>query len=290
MSLLTQQSPFFAHPHLTGSLWPEPPRDSFKDRVAAVASVGSPGMGMSADELNKLMTESSAYELRGILDYHGVQIGELELLLGWMAPADTEHGAQARATEELMYKLAGIFGCTRIKTAAAFPPPMELPPTEYLAQCFAEICDRSAEHGIVVQLEPFAVFPGFNYSVAADVVLMADRPNGGLLIDAWHYFRDPHGPEGMEKVSGRQITGVELCDGYAEPRGTLQEDCLDHRLLPGEGAFDLVGLMKTLEAKGVDVPLSVEILSAAMREKSPQEVVTATTDAVRSLLEATRAS
>ncbi|NGO70465.1 sugar phosphate isomerase/epimerase [Streptomyces sp. SB3404] len=285
MSLLNQQNPFFAHPHLAGSVWPDPVRDTFEDRVAAVAAVGSPGMGMGAYELEEVLKTRSLDSLLGVAAEHGVHIGEIELLLGWHA--DGEEGEQARRTEEQLFSWAEAFGAERVKTSAVFFPPAGLPPMDLLVERFAALCDRAAERGLAMELEPFAVFPAFHYGVAADVVAAADRPNGGLLIDAWHLFRDPNGPGALERVEGRHITGVELCDGAADPvGGDLQKDCVDSRMLPGEGDFDLVWMMRTLEAKGVDVPLSTEVLSAQLRELTPKEVATRTTAAVRKLLSA----
>ncbi|MGW5445362.1 sugar phosphate isomerase/epimerase family protein [Streptomyces asiaticus] len=288
MSLLQQRTPFFAHPHLTGSVWPEKVRDSFADRVAAVAAVGAPGMGMGGYELEELLATHSLDELRGILDEHGVRIGEIELLLGWHA--DGEEGEQARRSEEQLFSWAEAFSAERIKTSAVFIPPAEMSPVDLLVERFAALCDRAAERGLTVELEPFAVFPAFHYGVAADVVIAADRPNGGLLIDTWHLFRDPHGLAALERVEGRHITGVELCDGAAEPVGTLQEDCVISRLLPGEGVFDLACVLRTLDTKGVDVTLSTEVLSEDLRRLTPKEVTTRTIAAFRSLLQAVQAS
>lgn len=288
MSLLDQQNPFFAHPHLTGSLWPEPVRDSFKDRVAALAEVGATGMGMGTYELEALPAGETPETLRTIADDHGIRIGELELLLGWHTDGDEYR--QARQTEDRMYAAAEVFGVQRIKTSAVFIPPAPLAPLDLLVERFAALCDRAAAHGLTVELEPFAVFPAFNYDVAADVVVAADRPNGGLLIDAWHYFRDPHGPAGLAKVDGRHITGFELADGHAQPVGSVQDDCIHHRLLPGEGDFDLVTLTRTLADKGVDVPVSVEVISVELRELTPQQNAERTVAAVRKILSEARSA
>ncbi|MGC5016846.1 sugar phosphate isomerase/epimerase family protein [Streptosporangium sp. DT93] len=287
MSLLQQQKPFFAHPHLVGSLWPEPPRDAFDDRVAAIAGVGSTGMGMGTEELDGLLAGRSAADLRAVLEHHGVHIGELEILIGWQDP-DGEFGVRAKAVEERMHVLADLFGARRIKTSAVFPPGVPMPAVDVLTERFAALCDRAAAHGLSVELEPFAVFPGFTYAVAADVVLAADRPNGGLLIDTWHLFRDPTGLGALDRVEGRHITGLELGDGHAEPRGTLHEDCNNHRLLPGEGSFHLVDLVRALDAKGVDVPLSVEVISAELRGLTPAENARRTAAAVAALMEKAR--
>jgi sugar phosphate isomerase/epimerase len=43
------------------------------------------------------------------------------------------------------------------------------------------------------------------------------------------------------------------------------EDTVDHRLLCGDGSFDLTGLVATLRKFGFDGPWGVEILSSAFR-------------------------
>ena len=55
--------------------------------------------------------------------------------------------------------------------------------------------------------------------------------------------------------------GVQLDDADAEAVGPSYEDTVLRRRLPGEGSFDLVGLIGTLDAACVDVPYSVEIMS-----------------------------
>ena len=47
--------------------------------------------------------------------------------------------------------------------------------------------------------------------------------------------------------------------------GTQFEDTVNHRLLCGEGSFDLRGLVALLRDKGFDGPWGVEILSTSFR-------------------------
>jgi sugar phosphate isomerase/epimerase len=61
------------------------------------------------------------------------------------------------------------------------------------------------------------------------------------------------------------IFGVELDDAAAVVVGNLFEDTLNHRLLCGEGSFDLPGLVAALRGLGFDGPWGVEILSSSFR-------------------------
>jgi sugar phosphate isomerase/epimerase len=140
-------------------------------------------------------------------------------------------------------------------------PPGEGPAIGVVAERFGDLCDRAAEHGVVVALEflPWTAIP--DLATAAEIVERADRPNAGVLLDAWHYFRGRPDEDRLRSMPADQINGVQLDDADAEPVGPSFEDTMLRRRLPGEGVFDLCGLLRVLEAIGVDVPYSVEVLS-----------------------------
>jgi sugar phosphate isomerase/epimerase len=282
MSILHQKDLMFTHLHLTGALWDQPSRYSFTDRIAALGEHGAVGMGMNVDEFGKLLTEYSADQIKGILADHGQRIIELEVLFGW------DHSDDATEFEEHVIGLADAVGAEKIKASAVTPPGAETIPTDVLTRRFGALCDRAGDHELTVALESIAVMPGFDYGVAAAVVQGADRWNGKLQLDMWHLFRDPSGPAAAESLEGRFIAGVELCDGPAEPSADLMTECVNGRLMPGAGAFPLIPLLKSLDAKGVDVPVSVEVLSAELRELSPSENVAKTKAAVEAFLQIAR--
>jgi sugar phosphate isomerase/epimerase len=286
LSILDRRDLFFSHHQITGAPWANPPRYSIDERIAAVAAGGGAGVGFDIDAVDEILKERSLADLRALLDQHGVAVGDLEILLGWNVDEADSEGP--RAVEARMYALAEGLGAKNIKLSAVIMPDA-LPPVELLTERYAAVCDRALEHGVGVALEPLAVFPGFDYTVATDIVIAAGRPNGGLLIDGWHWFRDERHQEVLEKLTASNVIGLELCDGYAEPRGTLIEDSTDSRLQPGEGDFDLAGLVRALDSRGLDIPLSIEVLSTELRELSPLENVEQSIAAVTTFLDAVRA-
>ena len=80
------------------------------------------------------------------------------------------------------------------------------------------------------------------------------------------------------------IFGVELDDAAAEIVGTLFEDTVDHRLLCGDGVFDLSGLVDLLRDKGFDGPWGVEILSASFRKLPVRDALAQAADTARKVL------
>ncbi len=80
------------------------------------------------------------------------------------------------------------------------------------------------------------------------------------------------------------IFGVELDDAAPAVVGTLFEDTVDHRLLCGEGCFDLPGLVELLRTKGFRGPWGVEILSTSFRALPVHDALKLAAESARPLL------
>ena len=91
--------------------------------------------------------------------------------------------------------------------------------------------------------------------MGAEIVSAAAHPGIGLLLDAWHVFRAGTSLEELPAaLAPEMIFGVELDDAGQAVVGTHFEDTVNHRLLCGEGSFDLRGLVALLRDKGFDGP------------------------------------
>ena len=139
------------------------------------------------------------------------------------------------------------------------------------ATAFAGLCDRAADHGLLVHLEflPWSRIP--DLATAWQVVRAADRPNGGLMLDAWHYFRS--GPDGelLRSVPGASILGVQLCDAPATPEADPLHATLHERLLPGDGELPLAACWRTSGDRHGRTARGRGVLRRAARTE-PQEV------------------
>jgi sugar phosphate isomerase/epimerase len=283
--LLDRQGVFFPYLHLLGGPFGEPSRYSFEERVAAVGRNGGTGMGFDGDEFDSLLATQSADQLKDILAEYGVRIGELQILFGWHFGG--EWGERSLGMERHLYELADLFGIKRVKTVIMTPT--ELPPFDLLVERWAGVCDRAAEHGIEVVFEPQSVNPGFDYAAAVDMLLAAGRPNGGFVVDAWHFFRDSDPYTALDRLPTESIRALELRDARAEPQVSRFEDCLNYNLLPGEGDFDLVGLLRYLDGRDAQPSIAVEVLSTDLRKLSVEDNVTQSLAAVSKVMEAARA-
>ena len=152
------------------------------------------------------------------------------------------------------------------------------------ADAFADLCDRAAERGLLVQLEflPWSNIP--DLEAAWYVVGEAGRANGGLALDAWHYFRSGSDGPLLRTIPGDRVIGLQLCDAPAAPEPDPMRATLEARLLPGDGELALGALVSDLRAIGSVAPVGVEVFSSALDELEPEDVGRRAGAAVRRLL------
>jgi sugar phosphate isomerase/epimerase len=149
-----------------------------------------------------------------------------------------------------------------------------------LTESFARLCDLAARYGLGANLEPMPWVDVSNIGKALRILHGAARPNGGLLVDAIHFFRAGDTPQALEKVPRQYLRYLQLCDARPERPADMQEiirQARSDRLFPGEGGLDLKGLLRALPP---EIALSLEI---------PVSKPMAPLERARRALEATRA-
>ena len=250
-----------SHFTLTGAPGREPARFEFAERVEAAAAAGFVGIGMlGADHARANAAGLSDLEMARVLADHGVVVAEVEFLMGWSAgPEEPDRQALGRLLEEQVWAVADAFG-PRVVSVGELAGPEQLPPFEVQVERFAALCDRAAAHGLLVALE-FMPWSGIrDIATAAAIVDAADRRNAGINLDTWHWFRGNPSAETLRSHADR-IVMFQIDDADPERVGPPEDDTVLRRRYPGEGAFDLVGLLLLMRDAGVEVPVSVEVMS-----------------------------
>jgi sugar phosphate isomerase/epimerase len=133
------------------------------------------------------------------------------------------------------------------------------------------VCDRAANLGLLVQLEPLPWTAVPTLAVAAQIVADAGRDNGGIMLDAWHWAR---GGADLEAVArcGARVTGLQLSDAPAAGSDNPIFETLHERRLPGDGDIDLAGLMRGLDAAGCTAPVGIEVFSDELVRLPAREI------------------
>jgi sugar phosphate isomerase/epimerase len=266
---------------LVGAGVGEPSPWPFEVRVAAAANAGYRAIGLIESDYTAMVAAGATdEELRAILDQHGLVVAEIEFFFDWTH--DDEIATRSTAVRENLIHMAEVFRPHHM-SAGEIRGPAELPPLDVVADRFGLICDRVAPHGVDVVFEflPWSGIP--DVATSAEVIERAGRANGGIYLDVWHYFRGPSTLDQLAAVDPGLIRAVALSDA-APPVGDPVEDTTRRRLLPGEGEFDLVGLLTALREFGVDASMGVEILSEQQAAMHPVEAARTSFDAAQRVL------
>lgn len=233
-----------------------------EDRVRAVAEGGWAGLGLVAADLEDARAGEGLPALAARVRAAGLRHVEVELLDGWWQEGLGD--AARRRRWELLLEAASALGAAFVKAA---PPPG--PAQAGLADLVAPLRRLTAEAagaGTRLALEPLPWSGVASIPRGAELVRAVDDPGFGLVVDAWHVFRAGTSLEELAAaLTPGAVLGVELDDADPTRVGTPFEDTRDRRRYPGEGGFDLVGLVHVLRGAGFDGPWGVEVLSDAHR-------------------------
>jgi len=217
-----------------------------------------------------------------MLENHGLVISELDPLLTWFPGADKVPIPPAfNYSEEFFFRIADTLRARSLNVAYLLAHRID---TETAAQAFGGLCDRAAQHGLKVSLEflPWSGIP--DAKTALEIVQQADRPNGGINVDTWHHFRGGHSSEELLDLPGKAVVAIQINDATPRAADDMVYESMHGRLLPGEGAIDLIAAIRALDAIGCQAPIGVEVFSDELNKLPPVAAARKAGDAARAIL------
>jgi len=260
-------------------------RAPLAERIEAAAAAGFAAISLWPDDYKRARAAGTTdADLRAMLDHHGLAVAELDHVSRWLPGVDGALPPVGHALDDLL-AIADAVGGRSVNVVELFG---QRAPVEVAAAAFAGLCDRAAGHGLLVHLEflPWSAIP--DLATAWEIVRLADRPNGGLMIDSWHHLRSRQGHAALRAVPGARITGLQLSDAPAEPEGHILDETLRRRRLPGDGDGDLVELVRILDEIGCTAPVGVEVFSEELAALPAAEVARRAAQATRAVLDRAR--
>jgi sugar phosphate isomerase/epimerase len=93
-------------------------------------------------------------------------------------------------------------------------------------------------------------------------------PNVGLLLDAWHWHHAGATVKDILAAGKSRIVHVHISDCPKMPPEQVRDN---QRVMPGEGAIDLVGFLKALKKVGYTDGVAPEPLGRIPKEMPPEE-------------------
>jgi len=200
-----------------------------------------------------------------ILDGAGVRVGAVEASTQWV------DGPTAALTDEVagMVDTAVRLGAGVVAACMLDP---KLASTERATSGFAALCAQVEPHGLKVSLEflPWTGIP--DLATAWRIVEGAGHDNGGILLDTWHWVRQPGGPdlELLRSIPGSRLPYVQVCDTGPQPGDDLYLEAMTDRRLPGEGGVDFASVFDALDLIGAQPYVATEVFSTELAGLGPQ--------------------
>jgi sugar phosphate isomerase/epimerase len=268
-----------------------PRHTTFSERIDAAVSGGFAGVSLwGRDYWGARREGHSDADIRARLADHGLAVAELDPAWWWTPVAFDAPSLVAIDDmevfcygEEEMFTLADAVGARSINAVDVLGGRWGI---DDAAEALAGLCDRAAEHDLLVHVEFLPWSRIADVATAWEIVRRAERPNAGIAVDAWHWFRGTPDESVLRSIPGDKITGIQLDDAPAEPEANAMMATLHNRLLPGAGQLDLVGLVRALRDAGALAPIGVEVFSDELHALGPREAARRAGDSARRVLAA----
>ncbi|WP_341279343.1 sugar phosphate isomerase/epimerase family protein [Paenibacillus sp. FSL H8-0537] len=236
------------------------------------------GFGVVDMDAKALVDKHGEQGAAKLLSDHQVTLGSIGLNVEWRGT--DEQFREGLKQLPLHAAAAAQLGCTACCTYI-------LPSTDYKSALFTAlavsrlrlIADVLDAYGIRFALE----FVGphhlrtawanpFIWTVEETLALISaiNRPNVGLLVDAYHCHTTGFTPEHLRGLRADQVVHVHINDARDLPVDELLDN---DRLYPGEGIIDLKGFLAALADIGYKGPVVQEILTRTAPEETPDELL-----------------
>ncbi|MFF3906930.1 bifunctional sugar phosphate isomerase/epimerase/4-hydroxyphenylpyruvate dioxygenase family protein [Streptomyces sp. NPDC001848] len=250
---------------------------SLTEKLTAAARAGFDGIEIFENDL--LASPLSPEEIRARCADLGLSIDLYQPMRDIEAvPAEEfQHNLRrARHKFELMNRL----GADTVLVCSSVSPHAE-DDDALAAWHLRRLADLAQEFGIRVAYEALAWGRHVStYDHAWRVVEAADHPALGVCLDSFHILARGSDPKGIEDIPGEKIFFLQLADAPLMAMDVLQWS-RHYRCFPGQGGFDLAGLLTHVTRAGYTGPLSLEVFNDVFRQA---EAAPTAVDARRSLL------
>ena len=245
------------------------PDVSPQQTVAAAAESGWPAVGVWYDPAT--WTSATTIEMRDRIADAGLIALDIEVIWLKPGPDDPAHFAAIDA--------GAAIGARNVLVVSSEPEPGRT----------AEKLQRLSDHAAAAEMRVCVEFAAFttvgNLQSALSILDQSGCEAVGLLIDPLHLARTGGTPADLAVIDASRFPYAQFCDAPAHGPppsdiAAIIHEALDLRLMPGAGQLPLTQLLAVLPR---NVPLSVELRSAALRDTYPDPA-----ERARALLTATQ--
>jgi len=256
--------------------WPAPVRlHAFEDHVRAASAGGFTSLAIASTTYADARARGlSTSDIRRMAEDGGVPLRHLDTLTTWAPlqldyPFDKELSERVNTTIDRGLDICAELGLSQILATAGYLK--DGVPLQQLIDGFGDLCQRAANLGIWVDLEPMPFFGCNNVAAAWAVVGGAAQENSGILMDTWHFYKADQTLDVIANIPGRYFHTMQINDApIAQISETLIEDTIKYRRWPGQGELPVTEFMQAIFAKGGIVAVGQEVFSLEADQMAPE--------------------
>ena len=255
--------------------------EQLKQIVDATADAGFAGVSLWAFHHQAAVAGGvSPEQVKAWHTDRGLSVPVVESLIGW-------EGGDLAAIDLQCVPVLDIAQFYGAETVAGVVMSAEIESPDAARAGLAHLAKRADERGLKICIEwlPWSGLP--DLASAWKLVEDVGQAHVGLVLDTWHWLRQPGGPdfETLRRIAGERIHVVQLDDTTASASGDdPMMESMTQRLLPGEGEVDFPALLEALDEIGADPIWSPEVFNVELLEKGPVEMARRTFEATLKVL------
>ncbi|MEZ5652500.1 MAG: sugar phosphate isomerase/epimerase [Burkholderiaceae bacterium] len=241
---------------------------SLDEKLAAASAAGFEGLELFEAETHEGAISAAA--LRAQVDAHPLR------LVDWFPLRDYE------GMPDALHREAGERAAAFLDTAVALGAPMIMMCSNTHSDCLDDTArivsdlralgEMASARGLRVAYEALSWGRHVHdYRRAWELVREADHPAIGLVLDSFHVCARDLPLEPIRQIPGDRIFLVQLSDAPMLDLDYIRWS-RGHRVLPGDGDFDLETFCALTRETGYDGVVSLECFSKTLREQAPEHV------------------
>ena len=249
------------------------------DQIKVASETGYQALEIWHDKVDEYVESGGTVrEIRRALDDSGLAVPTTIYLSGWF---DSTGDGHAKAIEECKRRMdqAVELGAEHVISG----PPLGTASVDLGAENYYELCEVGRAMGVKPAMEFLGFVEQLNTIEAAlEVMEKSGHPAACTILDPFHIFRGGGSVESIAQLTAAQVAISHFNDIPPEPPRVEQHD--RHRVLPGEGIFDLQRYVGLLEQIGYSGYLSLELFREDLWNADPHDVAAVGLEKMRAVV------
>lgn len=239
--------------------------DQMKAIIDATAEAKFGGISLWAfHQLAVVGAGVPAEKVKSWIRDRGLSVPIVESLIGWETGDRATIEAQCGPTLD-----CAVFHGAKDVAGVVMNPTMDF---DAATRGLSLLGKMAADRGLRICIEwlPWSALK--DIQSAWRLIQAAGGENIGLVVDTWHWLRQPGGPDlaTLRSIPGSRIHCVQLNDTTRKGSGDdLMMESMTNRLLPGDGEVEWQPLLAALDAIGADPIWAPEVFNVGLMQEGP---------------------